>query len=68
MWSKNMAYPEPMTNQEEEMCEVYARFRLDGCSRDTSIRYMVEVLEYKLTPRVIHEIRLNDKHIFGLGE
>ena len=62
-----MAYPEKMTNQEEEMCEVYARFRLDGCSRDQSLRYMIEVLEYKLTPRVIDEIRLNDRHIFGLG-
>jgi len=60
-----MAYPEPMTNQEEEMCEVYARFRLDGCSREHALMYMVGVLEYKLTPRVIHEIKFNDKHIFG---
>ena len=61
-----MAYPEKMTREENEMCEVYARFRLDGCSRDESVRYMVEILGYKITPRVVTEIRLNDRHIFGL--
>ncbi len=60
-----MAYPEKMSREEEEMCEVYARFRIDGCSRDQAIGYMM-LMEYKLTPRVIHEIKLNDKHIFGL--
>lgn len=60
-----MAYPEKMTREENEMCEVYARFRLDGCNRDESIRYMVEILGYKITPRVIDEIKLNDRHIFG---
>jgi hypothetical protein len=60
-----MAYPPKLTREENEMCEVYARFRLDGCSRDQAIRYMM-LMEYKLTPRVITEIKLNDKHIFGL--
>ena len=60
-----MAYPEKMSREEEEMCEVYARFRIDGCSREDAIRYMM-LMEYKLTPRVISEIKLNDKHIFGL--
>ncbi len=61
-----MAYPEKMSREEDEMCEVYARFRIDGCSREDAIHYMVALLGYKLTPRVIHEIKLNDKHIFGL--
>ena len=60
-----MAYPPKLIREENEMCEVYARFRLDGCSRDQAIRYMM-LMEYKLTPRVITEIKLNDKHIFGL--
>tara|TARA_Y100001951_G_C11261217_1_gene252648 strand:+ start:581 stop:763 length:183 start_codon:yes stop_codon:yes gene_type:complete len=60
-----VAYPEKMSREEEEMCEVYARFRIDGVSREDAIRYMM-LMEYKLTPRVIHEIKLNDKHIFGL--
>ena len=47
-----MAYPEKMTREENEMCEVYARFRLDGCSRDESIRYMVEILGTPDTVRV----------------
>jgi hypothetical protein len=33
-------------------------------SREDAIRYMM-LMEYKLTPRVITEIKLNDKHIFG---
>ena len=61
-----MSYPEKMTRIEEEMCEVYARFRLDGCTREHALMYMIEVLQYKLTPRVINEIKLNEKHIFGL--
>lgn len=60
-----MAYPEKMSRIEEEMCEVYARFRIDGCSREDTIRYMM-LMKYELTPRVIQEIKLNDKHIFGL--
>jgi hypothetical protein len=60
-----VAYPEKMSRIEEEMCEVYARFRIDGCSREDTIRYMM-LMKYELTPRVIQEIKLNDKHIFGL--
>lgn len=59
-----MAYPAEMTREENEMCECYARFRIDGCSRADAIAY-IELLGYKLTPRVITEIKLNDKHIFG---
>ena len=60
-----MAYPEKMSRIEEEMCEDYARFRIDSCSREDTIRYMM-LMKYELTPRVIQEIKLNDKHIFGL--
>ena len=51
------------TPAEDEMLDAYARFRLDGVSKDAALSYLFE-LGYKVTPSVVHAINKFSKHIF----
>ena len=51
------------TPAEDEMLDAYARFRLDGVSKDAALSYLFE-LDYKVTPSVVHAINKFSKHIF----
>jgi len=52
------------TENESEMLEAYARFRLDGCSKTYSLAMLIE-LGYTPTAYVLHNIRVNDKYIWN---
>jgi hypothetical protein len=52
------------TENENEMLEAYARFRLDGCSKTYSLAMLIE-LGYTPTPYVVNQIRVNDKYIWN---
>ena len=52
------------TTHEDEMLSVYARYRLDGMSKEASLTYLI-ALGYKPTHKVLEAIRTKDKHIFG---
>ena len=51
------------TPAEDEMLDTYARFRLDGVTKDAALSYLFE-LGYKVTPSVVHAINKFSKHIF----
>ena len=51
------------TEAEDEMLEAYARFRLDGVTKESALSYLFE-LGYKVTPSVVHAINKFSKHIF----
>ncbi len=51
------------TEQEEEMLEIYARFRIDGVSRARSLDLLFE-MDYRPTARVLKAIREHDSVIF----
>jgi hypothetical protein len=51
------------TEAEDEMLEAYARFRLDGVSKESALSYLFD-MGYKVTPPVVHAINKFSKHIF----
>ena len=51
------------TPEEDEMLEVYARFRIDGVSKELALSYLFS-LGYKVTANVVHAINKFSKHIF----
>ena len=52
------------TEQEEEMLEVYARFRIDGVSRARALDLLFEEMDYRPTAKVLKAIREHDSVIF----
>jgi hypothetical protein len=52
------------SENESEMLEAYARFRLDGCSKTLALAMLLE-LGYTPTAYVMTQIRVNDKYIFS---
>jgi len=51
------------TLAEDEMLEAYARFRLDGVSKESALSYLFD-MGYKVSPKVVHAINKFSKHIF----
>ena len=60
---KAMTDQNTYTEAEDEMLEAYARFRLDGVSKESALSYLFAT-GYKVTPRVVHAINKFSKHIF----
>ena len=51
------------TQAEDEMLNAYARFRLDGVSKESALSYLFD-MGYKVSPKVVHAINKFSKHIF----
>ena len=51
------------TEAEDEMLEAYARFRLDGVSKESALSYLFD-MGYRVTPNVVNAINKFSKHIF----
>ena len=54
-----LAYSE----KEEEVFEIYSRFRLDGLSKQEALINLM-IMKYKITPKILDTIKTYDKHIF----
>ena len=51
------------TDEDHEVFEVYARFRLDGLTKQQALITLME-MEYKITPKIINALKMYDKQIF----
>jgi len=51
------------TEKDQEVFEVYSRFRLDGLTKQQALITLME-MEYKITPKIINAIKEYDKQIF----
>ena len=60
---KAMTDQNTYTLAEDEMLEAYARFRLDGVSKESALSYLFD-MGYKVSPKVVHAINKFSKHIF----
>ena len=60
---KAMTDQNTYTQAEDEMLNAYARFRLDGVSKESALSYLFD-MGYKVSPKVVHAINKFSKHIF----
>ena len=51
------------TEKDQEVFEVYSRFRLDGLTKQQALITLME-MEYKITPKIINALKKYDKQIF----
>ena len=51
------------TEKDQEVFEVYSRFRLDGLTKQQALITLME-MEYKITPKIINALKMYDKQIF----
>ena len=51
------------TEEDHEVFEVYARFRLDGLTKQQALITLME-MDYKITPKIINALKMYDKQIF----
>ena len=51
------------TEKDQEVFEVYSRFRLDGLTKQQALITLME-MEYTITPKIINAIKKYDKQIF----
>ena len=51
------------TEEDHEVFEVYARFRLDGQSKEQALIALFD-MDYEINPKIINAIKKYDKHIF----
>jgi len=51
------------TEKDQEVFEVYSRFRLDGLTKQQALITLME-MEYKITPKLINAFKKYDKYIY----
>ena len=51
------------TEKDQEVFEVYSRFRLDGQTKQQALITLME-MDYKITPKIINALKMYDKQIF----
>ncbi len=51
------------TEKDQEVFEVYSRFRLDGLTKQQALITLME-MEYTITPKIINALKMYDKQIF----
>ncbi len=51
------------TEKDQEVFEVYSRFRLDGLTKQQALITLME-MEYTVTPKIINALKMYDKQIF----
>ena len=51
------------SEKDQEVFEVYSRFRLDGQSKQQALISLM-IMEYSITPKILDAIKTYDKQIF----
>ena len=51
------------TEKDQEVFEVYSRFRLDGLTKQQALITLMK-MEYTITPKIINALKMYDKQIF----
>ena len=51
------------TEKDNEVFEVYARFRLDGLTKQQALIALFD-MDYEINPKIINAVKKYDKHIF----